>query len=350
MTANYSSAERTYEYQPTILDTKPLLTRLAVQIDFARSEFRRDPRGFALQLAKDLISNKHVLLAIIVIAVVVLLVIDNASVARGLQPAVVAEFPAEVVLMDIRSGPSLVGFNEGTGQGSGPIPRPAQGGGSGGDHDRHPPQKGELPPPSQIVAAIPIAPPIHQQALPVAGIVIDPALWKDLKAPVYGDPRSASEVPSKGPGEGGGIGTNRGVGIGEGNGPGVGQGASGNTGGGLFGQNGCCGDGTGGGSGAGGHGEGYSPSQVDQRPRLLSKPEPQYTEEARRNQISGTVLLRAVFASSGEVVQIRAVNTLPFGLTERAIAAARQIKFVPAMKNGHAVSVHLNLEYNFNLY
>ena len=83
MTANYSSAARTSEYQLTILDTKPLLTRLAVQLEFARSEFRRDPRGFATQLAKDLISNKHVVLAIIVIAVVVLLVIDNANGTRG---------------------------------------------------------------------------------------------------------------------------------------------------------------------------------------------------------------------------------------------------------------------------
>jgi len=82
----------------------------------------------------------------------------------------------------------------------------------------------------------------------------------------------------------------------------------------------------------------------------LSKPEPQYTEEARRNQISGTVTLRVVFSSGGEVVQIRALRTLPFGLTERAIAAARLIKFVPAVKGGHAVSVHMQLEYNFNLY
>ena len=35
---------------------------------------------------------------------------------------------------------------------------------------------------------------------------------------------------------------------------------------------------------------------------------------------------------------------------ERAIAAARQIKFVPAMKGGHPVSVFMQLEYNFNLY
>jgi hypothetical protein len=50
------------------------------------------------------------------------------------------------------------------------------------------------------------------------------------------------------------------------------------------------------------------------------------------------------------VVQIRAVHTLPFGLTERAIAAARQIKFVPAIKGGRPVSVFMQLEYNFNLY
>jgi hypothetical protein len=54
--------------------------------------------------------------------------------------------------------------------------------------------------------------------------------------------------------------------------------------------------------------------------------------------------------SNGDVVQIRAVRTLPFGLTERAIAAARQIKFVPAVRGGHPVSVFMQLEYNFNLY
>ena len=61
-------------------------------------------------------------------------------------------------------------------------------------------------------------------------------------------------------------------------------------------------------------------------------------------------MLRAVFSSAGEVVQIHAIRSLPFGLTERAIAAARQIKFVPAMKDGRRVSVFMQLEYNFNLY
>jgi periplasmic protein TonB len=90
--------------------------------------------------------------------------------------------------------------------------------------------------------------------------------------------------------------------------------------------------------------------EVEQRARLLLKPEPQYTEEARRNQITGTVMLRVVFSSVGSVEQIRALHTLPFGLTEKAIAAARQIKFVPAMKGGRPVSVYMQLEYNFNLY
>ncbi|HEX5889176.1 MAG TPA: energy transducer TonB [Pyrinomonadaceae bacterium] len=348
MTANYSNAARTREYHPTILDTQPLLTRLAIQIAFARNEFQRDPRGFALQLAGELVANKTVLLAVVVIVIGVLLVIDNLPVPRGLYPADVREPPPEIVLMDLRTGPGGVGFNIGSGQGSGPVQRPAQGGGGGGNRDRKPPQKGELPMPSVVLSAIPVASPIAQPALPVAGIEIDPALWSDLKAPVYGDPRSMSETPSKGPGDGEGIGTNYGTGIGGGVGPGVFSGSGGNTGSGS-GQNGCCGSGLGGGGGAGGSGI-LTPAEVDQRVRVLSKPEPQYTEEARRNQVTGTVVLRAVFASSGEVVSIHAVNEIPFGLTEQAIAAARKIKFVPAMKDGRPVSVYLHLEYNFNLY
>ena len=90
--------------------------------------------------------------------------------------------------------------------------------------------------------------------------------------------------------------------------------------------------------------------KVTSKARLISKPEPQYTEEARKNQITGTVVLKCVFSSNGTVTNIRTVSGLPNGLTERAIAAARQIKFVPATKDGHQVSMWMQLEYNFNLY
>jgi hypothetical protein len=197
-----------------------------------------------------------------------------------------------------RNGKGRVGFQQNRGEGSGEVRRRAQGGGGGGEKNPLPPQTGKLPPPSSILAAIPKAPPVHPPSLPVAGIDIDPALWTDLKAPKYGDPRSTSDASSKGPGDGGGIGTNKGLGIGDGNGPGVGPGNDGNIGGGNR-QTGCCGVG---GSDRNGSGLEQRPlrgNEVEQRARLLSKPEPQYTEEARRNQITGTVMLRVVFSALG---------------------------------------------------
>jgi TonB family protein len=89
---------------------------------------------------------------------------------------------------------------------------------------------------------------------------------------------------------------------------------------------------------------------VDQKARILSRPEPQYTDEARENATTGTVVLRTVFSASGEVTNIRVVNGLPYGLTESAVEAARGIKFSPAMKDGRAVSQYIQIEYNFNLY
>src|SRR5262249_58144490 len=89
---------------------------------------------------------------------------------------------------------------------------------------------------------------------------------------------------------------------------------------------------------------------VSERPRVTFKPEPQYTEAARQTAITGTVILQAIFTQSGEVTNIRTIKPLPAGLTERAIAAARQIRFLPATKNGQRVSVYMQLEYNFTLY
>ena len=90
--------------------------------------------------------------------------------------------------------------------------------------------------------------------------------------------------------------------------------------------------------------------QVDQKLRLGMKPEPSYTEEARKNAITGTVVLKCIFRYDGSVVNIRTAAGLPHGLTERAIDAARKIKFIPAIKDGKHVSMWMQLEYNFNLY
>jgi protein TonB len=362
-----------HQYQPTIIETGFLFERLLIQLAFLRDElkqswiqFKKHPITFSKTITSELLTRPRTLLsspnlvpavltpvAAIICVIAIALLVDNKTQHAGKD--VIAE-KQDLVFLDVskplestnkssigKNGPGRVGFQDKKGEGSGPTQRLAQGGGGGGNHNPIPPQTGKLPPPSTILAAIPTKPPVDPPALPVAGIDIDPALWKDLKAPVYGDPRSDSDIESKGPGADEGIGTNRGTGIGEGVGPGIGPGEKGNMGGDSR-QLGCCG--RDGGSG----GQPFNGSQVEQRARVLLKPEPTYTEEARRNHVEGTVMLRVVFASNGDVVQIHAVHTLPDGLTERAIAAARQIKFVPAVKGGRPVSVFMQLEYNFNLY
>jgi len=94
----------------------------------------------------------------------------------------------------------------------------------------------------------------------------------------------------------------------------------------------------------------YNSREVGTKARVISKPEPVYTERARADQVIGTVVLRAIFADDGRVKHIIVVRGLPDGLTEMALSAARRIRFVPATINGLAVSTYIQLEYNFNLY
>lgn len=90
--------------------------------------------------------------------------------------------------------------------------------------------------------------------------------------------------------------------------------------------------------------------QVDQKAVLHVKPEPGFTTRARENNITGTVKLRMILGADGRVKYILVVRGLPDGLTERALAAARAIKFTPALKDGKPVSVVVTVEYNFNVY
>ena len=84
--------------------------------------------------------------------------------------------------------------------------------------------------------------------------------------------------------------------------------------------------------------------------RIMSKPEPSYTEQARKDQITGTIVIKCVFAASGAVTNLVVLSTLPDGLTEKAVRAAKQIRFIPPQKDGRFVSMYIQLEYNFNLY
>jgi TonB family protein len=71
---------------------------------------------------------------------------------------------------------------------------------------------------------------------------------------------------------------------------------------------------------------------------ILAKPKPVYSAEALKMNIEGEVLLDVIFpASGGEVHVNRVVKGLGHGLDEAAVRAAEQIKYKPALSNGHPV-------------
>ena len=138
----------------------------------------------------------------------------------------------------------------------------------------------------------------------------------------------ASADLSRGSGVGAGSGTGQGTGIGSGDGAGLGPGQGGGVGGGAYRP-----------------GNGVSP------PRLLREVKPQYTAEAMRAKIQGTVWLEVVVQPDGTVGDVRITKSLDpvFGLDQQAMDAARQWRFAPGMRFGEPVPVLVGLELYFNL-
>lgn len=366
------------EFNLTMISTAGLWFRLATELSFrivqlrlAWPDFKRHPikvgkRAIAVSVSRfrllvlqpNALTGMATAMLLVLSAVLALILLDrNPKIARaGQERGEVVEMlslnlPAEPPKPE-GSGIGVnsngrVGLSNGKGEGSESEFKPAHGGGTGGDHNKLAPQQGNVPPPSEIAARI--SPPLPKASLAAAGVDMDPALWKNLPFVAFGDPRSKSIATSNGPGDGDGVGTNKGLGVGDGSRNGFGSGNNGNTG---------DGDREIGGAGSSGSNGNhprepnrvYRLPEVTQRARVISKPEPQYTEAARKNQVTGSVVLSVIFSESGEVTSIRAIRFLPDGLTEKAIAAARQIRFLPAMRDGRPVSVYMQLEYNFNLY
>jgi TonB family protein len=146
-------------------------------------------------------------------------------------------------------------------------------------------------------------------------------------------PDAPARVPLGDPatGKGGGVGTGGGSGVGTGQGVGAGGSAT---------EPGAPVD----------YNRTFRQGEVTQKAVATFKPEPGFTEHARRFNVAGVVRLRAVLDKTGVVRDISVVKGLPHGLTSKAIQAARQIKFQPAQKDGRAVSQYIVLEYNFNIY
>lgn len=94
----------------------------------------------------------------------------------------------------------------------------------------------------------------------------------------------------------------------------------------------------------------YKLAEVTIKPRIRSKPEPRYTEEARRAGVSGNVVVEAVLCATGKVTDVVVIKGLPEGLSESAVRAARRIRFDPGKKDDEIVSVRVRVVYGFSLY
>jgi len=84
-------------------------------------------------------------------------------------------------------------------------------------------------------------------------------------------------------------------------------------------------------------------------PKVLSKVDPDYTQEDKDAKIQGTVILRMVITAEGLANNITVVRSLSAGLDEKAIEAIQKWTFQPGTKDGAAVPVWATVEMNFRL-
>ncbi len=84
-------------------------------------------------------------------------------------------------------------------------------------------------------------------------------------------------------------------------------------------------------------------------PQILSKAEPQYTEEARHARVNATVTVKLVVGPEGNTHDIRVIRGAGFGLDENAIECMKTWRFAPGRKDGKAVAVFATVEVDFRL-
>ncbi len=210
-------------------------------------------------------------------------------------------------------------------------PGPGGGGGGGGNQSPEPVRKAELEGKDKLT--VPVVKPAAMQEKkeeppPDQNLNIPAQTLASADLARTGAIEGIPSVESLGLGLGGGAGTGAGTGIGSGQGSGLGPGYGGGTGGGA-----------------------YRPGNGVETPRLLKEVKPQYTAQAMRAKVQGTVLLECVVQPDGTVGNIKVVRSLDsaFGLDQEAVKAARQWQFAPGTRFGQPVPVLVTIEIAFTL-
>lgn len=89
---------------------------------------------------------------------------------------------------------------------------------------------------------------------------------------------------------------------------------------------------------------------VDLKAKLVSAIDPPSNEFAQSSGIAGMALYHAVVGADGKVQQVIAGRPIGFGLDENAERVIRNATFQPALKEGKAVPVALDLIVSFRIY
>ncbi len=215
------------------------------------------------------------------------------------------------------------------------VPGPGGGGGGGGNRMKEPPRQAELPGKDKITVPAAKPPSLEVQKPkdepdPVAQINIPAATLASATASLPGAIEAPPGPPtaSLGSGSGTGAGTGQGSGIGSGRGSGLGDGFGGGTGGGA-----------------------YRPGNGVTLPVVLQEIKPQYTSDAMRAKVQGSVTIQAIVRTDGTVGDVSVIRSLDstFGLDEEAMKAARRWRFRPGTRFGEPVPVIITIELTFTL-
>jgi protein TonB len=90
--------------------------------------------------------------------------------------------------------------------------------------------------------------------------------------------------------------------------------------------------------------------EVDAPPQLLRRVEPIYPFQAKKNNIEGSVTLRFIVNTDGNVVEPKVASSDPPDIfDEAALQAIMKCKFKPAVKNGRPVDVIVIAPMKFEL-
>ncbi len=79
--------------------------------------------------------------------------------------------------------------------------------------------------------------------------------------------------------------------------------------------------------------------------KILEQPLPELPQNHSTQTVQGTVVLRVQFLDFGEIGEITRIKELSPGITEKAVAAARKIKFEPEKKDGKPITVVKEIQY-----